>query len=74
MSEVLVSAAELSRLSGLSEFTLQKLSREGKIPCIRINPRVIRFRPSEVEAALANMRPCPTTPAKPCSSTVAANA
>ena len=48
----LVSAATLSECLDLSPVTILGMARRGEIPCVKLNPRVIRFDPDAVLARL----------------------
>ena len=52
MESTLVDAKEMGRRIGLDPQTVKRMARHGQIPVIKINPRVIRFDPNEVIAAL----------------------
>jgi len=51
-TEATVDAAEMGRLLCLHRRTVLDMAGKGQIPCIRSGRKVIRFRPSEVYAAL----------------------
>ncbi|MBC7856467.1 MAG: DNA-binding protein [Pirellulaceae bacterium] len=50
--ENLVDAREIGRRFDLSYWTVLKWSRAGKIPCVHVSPRCLRYRVSEVASAL----------------------
>lgn len=49
---ITVGADEMAEILGAHPKTVLRWAREGRIPCIRIGGRVVRFRPAEVLAAL----------------------
>jgi excisionase family DNA binding protein len=51
----LLTVAQMQERVNLNSETLLRLAREGKIPCVKVNARVIRFAPSDVIAALAKI-------------------
>jgi excisionase family DNA binding protein len=51
MSEYLT-AIDLGRRLQLSPETIRQMARDGRIPAIRISPKIIRFDASAVNAAL----------------------
>lgn len=51
MSEYLT-AEELAKKLRVKSDTIRELARRGKIPAIRISPKVIRFDPAAVDDAL----------------------
>lgn len=73
MSERLLTAAELGELLGLSASTVLDRFQRGDLPGFRLFGRKggpVRFRPSEIEAALEDWRAgargeAPTTPQHP---------
>ncbi len=55
MEENLLTKPEArAHLGGVSESTLDRLLREGKIPFIRIRQRIIRIRTSDLDRYLFN--------------------
>lgn len=48
-----ISADELARWLNLHVKTILRLARNGTIPSIRLSARILRFRLSDVEAALS---------------------
>ncbi len=48
----LVTAGEMADRLRVRPLTLQKWARDGRIPAVRITPKVIRFDPEAVIAAL----------------------
>lgn len=53
-----VTAKELAHTLGLSQGTVYKMVREGRIPAIRVGAgRTLRFDPDEVKRALAGAPP-----------------
>ncbi len=53
VGEKLETAEELARRLQVRPSTIRTWSRRGKIPAVRISPKVIRFDPVAVLAALA---------------------
>ena len=53
----LLTAAEMAARIRVRPTTLQEWAREGKIPSIRINPKVIRFDAEAVILALSERKP-----------------
>ena len=51
-----VTADELSILLKLSPEMIKKLARQGKIPVVRVSPKVLRFDPDAVMAALGDQQ------------------
>ncbi len=51
--EDLMTAPEVAEKLGLALNTVYVLARAGRIPCVRLG-RVVRFRASEIEAALSS--------------------
>ena len=52
MADTLLDSCQLGRRIGVSPETIRSWAREGRIPCIRITPKVIRFDWEAVLAAL----------------------
>lgn len=52
MCSELLTAEEIGERLRLTADTVLKWAREGTIPSIKLSPKVLRFDPSEVEAAL----------------------
>lgn len=48
MSEALVSALEVARMLGVSKQWVYKWTEQGKLPCVRLPGRVIRYDAAEV--------------------------
>ena len=57
MDKKIVTAAELAEQLSLKAKTIRDWARQGKIPALRMSPKVIRFDPDEVIRAL---KPGPT--------------
>lgn len=55
MEQELLSASELEGNLKLGRATILRLANEGKIPCIRLNRRVVRFRLPQVMAAIETL-------------------
>lgn len=53
MASDYLTAAELTRRLRLSVETVRQMTRDGRIPCIRISPKVIRLDAEAVAIALA---------------------
>ena len=64
MSEILLSKKAVREILGISDNTLGRYRREGKIKCIALSPRAIRFRTSDVEAFIAAQTMIGNTPAQ----------
>lgn len=54
--EPLLTKQELCDLVRLTPRSIENLVNAGKIPVIKLTPRIVRFRWSDVEAALATYR------------------
>ena len=52
MTTDILTARELARWLKLSPDTVKQMARNGRIPSIRISPKVIRFELAAVKAAL----------------------
>jgi len=50
--EEFLTARQLAEVLQVSESTVRRLAREGRIPCVRITPRLLRFNPKAVYRAL----------------------
>ncbi len=48
-----LTAVELARQFRLTVETVRQLARDGRIPCIRLGPKIIRFDPQAVAQTLA---------------------
>ena len=59
--EEFLTARQLAEVLQVSESTVRRLAREGRIPCVRLTPRLLRFNLKAVCRALdgsdANSRP-----------------
>lgn len=59
--EEFLTARQLASVLQVSESTVRRLAREGRIPSVRLTPRLIRFNLKAVYKALdGNSRPRPT--------------
>jgi len=47
----LLTTVELARVLKLRPETIRKLAREGKIPSIRLSPKIVRYDPQAVIAS-----------------------
>ena len=56
LPERLFTAAEVANCYGTSAHTILRLARAGRIPCVRLTARVVRFRASDVAAMIAQAR------------------
>jgi excisionase family DNA binding protein len=56
MSELLTAAEMAARLR-IRPTTLQEWAREGRVPSVRITPKVIRFDPDAVILSLSTQKP-----------------
>jgi len=56
MDKKIVTAEKLAEQLSLKPKTIREWARQGKIPSLRISPKVIRFNPDEVLLALENNR------------------
>lgn len=56
---LLIDSRELARLTMISCRSLERLRHDGVIPFHKIGPRMIRYRPEEVLAALERTRVSP---------------
>ncbi|MBC7933458.1 MAG: helix-turn-helix domain-containing protein [Rubrivivax sp.] len=50
--EEFLTARQLAAVLQVSESTVRRLAREGRIPSVRLTPRLIRFNPKAVYKAL----------------------
>lgn len=50
--EEFLTARQLAEVLQVSESTVRRLAREGRIPCVRLTPRLLRFNPKAVYRAL----------------------
>lgn len=50
--EEFLTARQLATLLQVSESTVRRLAREGRIPCVRLTPRLLRFNLKAVCRAL----------------------
>jgi predicted DNA-binding transcriptional regulator AlpA len=53
--KLLIDIHELSELTGIAVGTLYHWATESRLPCVRLSPRCLRFRPAEVEAWLVSL-------------------
>jgi len=56
---LLIDSKELAKLSTISCRSLERLRHDGVIPYYKIGPRMIRYRPDEVLAALERTKVSP---------------
>ena len=54
-ADTLYSAEDIEKYLGISRATVYTLARKGILPKIRVSPRLIRFRASDVEAFLRGL-------------------
>jgi len=54
--DTLYSAEDIENRLGISRATVYTLARKGILPKIRVSPRLIRFRASDVEAFLRGLQ------------------
>jgi excisionase family DNA binding protein len=52
---ILLTAAEVAKLTGFAEGTIRHFVSQRRIPFIRISPRCVRFRRSDIEAWLEGL-------------------
>jgi excisionase family DNA binding protein len=50
--KILLTAAEVAKLTGFAEGTIRHFTSERKIPYVRISARCIRFRRSDIDSWL----------------------
>ena len=55
-ADTLYSAEDIENYLGISRATVYTLARKGILPKIRVSPRLIRFRASDVEAFLRGLQ------------------
>jgi excisionase family DNA binding protein len=57
--EEFLTARQLAEVLQVSESTVRRLAREGRIPCVRLTPRLLRFNLRAVYRALdgSNAKP-----------------
>jgi excisionase family DNA binding protein len=53
--KILLTAGEVARLTGFAEGTIRHFVSQRRIPFIRISPRCVRFRRSDIEAWLEGL-------------------
>ena len=46
--EEFLTARQLAEVLQVSESTVRRLARDGRIPCVRLTPRLLRFNPRAV--------------------------
>ena len=51
--KILLTAAEVARLTGFAEGTIRHFVSERRIPVVRISARCVRFRRSDIESWIA---------------------
>lgn len=51
----LLTADDVAAAAQLTKDRVWELTREGKLPCVRLGPRTIRYRADRVEAAIAEL-------------------
>lgn len=51
----LVNTSTMADLVGLRPCTIRKWANKGMIPCIRVGPKVMRFDPEKVRAAMEKL-------------------
>ena len=54
--EKLLTCEQVSEIFSLSKYTIYNLVSEGRIPCFRVNKRLVRFRESDLEMWLKNFK------------------
>jgi excisionase family DNA binding protein len=52
-----LTAGQLAKMLQISETSVHRLRRQGKIPAVMLTPRLIRFNLRDVRAALAAQQP-----------------
>lgn len=68
--EEFLTARQLAAIMQVSETTVRRLARTGRIPCVRLTPRIVRFHLQSVREALDGTprtrprRPAPSVEAK----------
>ena len=50
--EEFLTARQLAEVLQVSESTVRRLARDGRIPCVRLTPRILRFNQKAVYRAL----------------------
>ena len=50
--EEFLTSRQLAEVLQVSESTVRRLARDGRIPCVRLTPRLLRFNPKAVFRAL----------------------
>jgi excisionase family DNA binding protein len=53
--KILLTAGEVAKLTGFAEGTIRHFVSERRIPFIRISPRCVRFRRSDIESWLEGL-------------------
>lgn len=64
MTERLFTAKQMARLMEVNACTVLYLARAGRIPSVRLTPRLIRFDPAAVMTAVRMGAPVPGRPAR----------
>jgi excisionase family DNA binding protein len=59
--EEFLTARQLAEVLKVSESTVRRLAREGRIPAVRVTPRLLRFQLKSVLQALGPRRVAPQT-------------
>lgn len=49
-NSVFIGPDDVAKMLGLSKQVILKWTKAGKIPCLRFNKRVIRYRQSDIDA------------------------
>jgi excisionase family DNA binding protein len=52
-AEHLMTAAEVAQRFNVHPETIRRWARKGELPAVRVNRKVVRYRPSDVEALLS---------------------
>ena len=55
-ADTLYSAEDIEKYLGISRATVYTLARKGILPKIRVSPRLIRFRASDLDAFLRGLQ------------------
>jgi excisionase family DNA binding protein len=55
-SETLMTVTEVADYLQVSESLVYKMAEDGRLPCVRIGKKLLRFRKSEIDAHFSRLR------------------
>jgi len=56
MTDALLSTREVAGRLGVSEYTVRRMARAGKLPKVRVGERLVRYRETDVQALIEHGR------------------